>query len=106
MPDLKDAMELVTGWVKARRNDKGWQSDALTCADGFKFSVQANQYCYCLSRINDADVYQAFECGFPSSAEPLLTGYTEEPERPTQTVYGWAPASVIAAVVEKHGGLV
>jgi hypothetical protein len=44
--------------------------------------------------------------GFPSERDGLLMPYAEKPERPTETVYGWVPASIVATVIAKHGGVV
>ena len=78
---------------------------ALRCKDGFTMSVQASESHYCSPREDAAWPYGAFELGFPSEAEPLIAKYAETPEKPTETVYGWVPRSVVEAVIEKHGGL-
>lgn len=78
---------------------------AVQCRDGFIMSVQASAYHYCEPRENDMECYSSFEVGFPTEPEELLLPYAEEPDRPTQTVYGWVPVSVIEQVVAKHGGL-
>lgn len=109
MPDspTRDAADFVTQAVLARRqHGSDWFSSALVCADGFKVSVQASANYYALPRVTGADRYYQFECGFPSTAEPLLAEYAEDPNDLTGTVYGWVPAEVVAAVIEKHGGLV
>lgn len=76
------------------------------CKDGFSMSVQASQFAYCEPREDGVDSYTHVEVGFPSEAEPLLMGWVEDPERPTDTVYGWVPVEVVREVIEKHGGLV
>ena len=80
----------------------------VTCADGFSMSVQANSYAYCLPRLTTCDAYQNVEVGFPSAPEPLLAQYQECPDMfaPEKSVYPYVPASVVLAVVEKHGGVV
>jgi hypothetical protein len=77
----------------------------VQCKDGFRMSVQAGEYLYSSPREAAAWPYTAFEVGFPSEAEPLLMEYAEDPDRPTDTVYGYVPANVIEAVIAKHGGL-
>ena len=77
---------------------------AIVCADGFTMSVQVSDGHYCLPRENDALFYYKVEVGYPSKVEPLLLEYAEEPARPTDTVYGYVPVSVVEAVIGKHGG--
>ena len=77
----------------------------IVCADGFRMSVQANQGAYCSPR-DDCGPYTEAEIGFPTMEEPLLTEYAEDPNRPTDTVYGWVPRDRILMVIAKHGGLV
>ena len=68
-------------------------------------SVQASRNHYCSPR-RDYGPYTEVEVGFPSKEEPLLMQFVEDPEKPTETVYGWVPMSVVLQVVAKHGGLV
>ena len=79
---------------------------SVICADGFSMSVQAHEGGYCSPRINDAERYTAVEVGYPSREEPLLMPYCEEPECPTETVYGYVPSHVVTTVIAKHGGMV
>ena len=78
----------------------------IKCADGFTMSVQAHQGAYCSPRIDNAEKYTAAEVGFPSREESLLLDFAEDPDRPTDTVYGWVPAKVIVNIIAKHGGMV
>jgi hypothetical protein len=34
-----------------------------------------------------------------------LAGYAEDPDNPTETVYGWVPAGIIKAILIKHNGI-
>ena len=77
----------------------------VQCADGFHMSVQARATSYCSPRNNTGPYTQA-EVGFPSAPEPLLLPFAEDPEKPTQTVYGYVPRNVIATVIAKHGGMI
>ena len=77
----------------------------VTCADGFTMSVQANEGSYCTPRIDDADFYTEVEVGYPSHKESLLMHYAENRDKPTGTVYGWVPATTVAMVCAKHGGV-
>ena len=78
----------------------------VVCADGFTMSVQAHAGAYCIPRISGAPVYREVEVGFPSVREDLLMDYAEEPDKPTQTVYGYVPVQVVTNVLAKHGGIV
>ena len=78
----------------------------VVCADGFKMSVQAHDGAYCSPRRDNADKYKEVEVGYPSEPEELIMEYAEEPEKPTQTVYGYVPVQVVTNVLAKHGGIV
>jgi len=78
----------------------------VVCADGFTMSVQAHAGAYCIPKMTDAPVYREVEVGFPSRREEFLMPYAEEPDKPTQTVYGWVPVQVVTNVLAKHGGIV
>lgn len=77
---------------------------AIKCADGFTMSVQASSSHYCEPR-DDEGPWISFEIGFPSEREELIIRWAENPDIPTDTVYGWVPSDVIEEVIEKHGGL-
>ena len=79
---------------------------SVICADGFRMSVQAHEGGYCSPRINDAERYTAVEVGYPSRVEPLLMPFCEDPNEPTETVYGYVPSHVVTTVIAKHGGMV
>ena len=88
--------------------------EKITCADGFSLSIQASSFHYCSPR-RDWGPWTAVEVGFPSSKDPLLEEFAEDPNAPVekgrdgsvsvQTVYGWVPAAVVKALLEKHGGV-
>ena len=69
-------------------------------------SVQANEGAYCMPRIDSASRYTAVEVGYPSDRENLLMEWAESPEKPTETFYGYVPATQITLVIAKHGGIV
>lgn len=77
----------------------------VVCADGFKVSLQASCFHYCLPR-QDVGPWDAVELGFPSAPMPSLTQYAEEPEDHTETVFGYVPLTAVAQVLAEHGGLV
>ena len=79
--------------------------EEVRCADGFSMSVQANQMGYCYPR-NNTGPWSEVEVGFPSAYEYCLIPYAEEPDRPTETVYGYVPNKLVHSIIEVHGGLV
>ena len=76
----------------------------MVMADGFSVSVQATSAAYCCPRENDGP-WTHFELGFPSAPDPLLTQYAEQPETPTETVYGYVPGDVVESLIASHGGI-
>lgn len=75
------------------------------CADGFSVSIQASEKNYCTPR-NNSGPYTEVELGFPSLKDGLLLPYAEDPDNPTETVYGYVPSAVVLEVLEAHGGWV
>lgn len=77
----------------------------ITCNDGFNLSVQASRNHYCRPR-SDKGPWTEVEVGYPSVVEPLLFDHAEVSTYPdyTQQVYPYTPVSVVAAVIEVHGG--
>ncbi len=78
----------------------------VVCEDGFTVSVQASSFHYCSPRENLLDQdYDKVELGFPSAEDSLIIDYAEDPDDPTQSVYGWVPIEIVEELVEKHGGI-
>ena len=77
----------------------------IVCADGFSMSVQANEAAYSAPR-NNSGPYTAVEVGYPSSEDSILLQYAENPDRPTDTIYGWVPIDIVQLCIEAHGGMV
>lgn len=75
----------------------------IQCNDGFSMSVQARGGCYCEPR-DGAGPWSAVEVGFPSDREQSLMEWAEDPETPTETVYGWVPVDIVKAVIARHSG--
>ena len=71
---------------------------------GFGVSIQAKRTNYCTPR-NDSGPYTAVELGFPTSPEPLIIGFAEDVDNPTETVYGYVPVGLVKALIIKHGGI-
>jgi hypothetical protein len=77
------------------------------CKDGFVVSVQGSSFHYSSPKKNNA-TYTNVEVGFPSERpEPWLMWeeFCEDPERPTETVYGYVPAEMVLVLLESHGGV-
>lgn len=82
----------------------------VVCEDGFSVSVQASDFNYCSPR-NNVGPWGCVECGFPTSKDPVLEEWAEDPGAEieggqVQTVYGWVPSEVILKVIESHGGMI
>ena len=77
----------------------------VVCADGFSVSVQGHSSAYCSPREDLAEKYSMVELGYPSQPDELIAEYSEDSDRPTDTVYGYVPVSVVSELIEKHGGI-
>lgn len=76
----------------------------VECKDGFTISIQAG--CYLYSKPNYiADGYLKVELGFPSEADSMIIDYAEDPDDPTNTVYGYVPIHIVDKLLHKHGGI-
>ena len=76
----------------------------IVCADGTRLSMQASLSHYCTPR-DDKGPWREVEVGFPSRELTGLMAWAEEPDEPTETVYGYVPLSVLADIVDSCGGL-
>lgn len=90
----------------------------IRCADGYELSVIAGEGTYCSPRpdrygvLGDAPgdypgPYTAVEVGFPSvRPEPWesWSDLAEDPDTPTETVYGYVPVELVRDLVAAHGG--
>ena len=81
----------------------GLRRPRIWAQDGFCVSVQASEFTYCEPRDN-AGPYDKAEAGFPSQEVPCWADWAEEPDSPTQTVYGYMPVSLVAYAILAHGG--
>ena len=81
------------------------QVPRIKCAAGFSMSVQASMFHYCEPQ-DDCGPWSEVEIGYPSAEESMLLPYAEEPEKPTDTVYGYVPFGTVADIIQKHGGLI
>lgn len=79
----------------------------LICNDGFSVSIQCGYMFHGTPRseLDDTREYSAFELGFPSHADELISEYAEDEENPTGTVYPYVPRTVVEQLINKHGGI-
>lgn len=77
----------------------------MQCYDGFSFSLQAGEMHYCSPKKWDPPVWTEWEVGYPSAPDPKLEPWAEDTSELTNTVYAMVPSSVIADIIESHGGL-
>ncbi len=77
----------------------------VTCADGFRVSIQASSTHYCQPR-DDRGPYHLVECGYPTAPMTSLAEWIEgEDIEATQTVWGYVPIVKVAEVLASHGGI-
>ena len=77
----------------------------VVCKDGFYISVQASHLHHCTPRIDDAEMYETVELGFPNMEDSLIFPYAEEKRKPTGTIYSYVPVDIVDKLIEKHGGI-
>lgn len=100
--------QIVENVTPKMRGGPTWQSkvlsDRIKCNDGESLSIQASRTAYCTPR-EDAGPYLDLEVGFPSVKPPdSMMEYCEDPDKPTDTVYGYVPVAVIQEFIDLHGG--
>lgn len=76
----------------------------VICVNGLRMSLQVGEYLYCTPRSNTGP-WSAIEIGFPSREVAAFMPYCEDPERPTDTVYGYVPLHIVAKVIQEAGGI-
>ncbi|MBZ6385104.1 hypothetical protein [Pantoea piersonii] len=104
-------MKTLNDWLNEGRKVESIhyaKMSRIKCADGYNVSIQASSGHYCTPRetMQDVQYYSSFELGYPSSADDAFLEYAENPDEPTDTVYGYVPREVIEEVIASHGGVV
>jgi hypothetical protein len=102
----------LNAYLMSFRNEHGIGHDGshfplagrITCNDDFSLSVQASKGAYCSPRKNIGPWYEV-EVGFPSAVPELILQHAENPEDPTETVYGYVPIELVEQLIELHGGM-
>jgi hypothetical protein len=77
----------------------------VECPDGYSVSIQASANKYAIPGPN-LGTWLSVELGFPSAHDPLLEPFketlgTDEPQE--DSVFPYVPASVVEALLIKHG---
>ena len=81
------------------------QMPRLILADGASLSVQASKYMHSSPR-DDKGPYTKVEVGFPSETPPeAWKEFAEERDKPTNTVYGYIPLTMVMLYIGAHGGI-
>ena len=75
----------------------------ITCKDGFSLSVQATHGAYCSPRRNEGPWHEV-EVGFPSAPPELIAHRAENPDKLTDTVYGYVDINLVEQLIALHGG--
>ena len=76
----------------------------ITVKDGLKVSIQAGEGKYSEPQ-EDYAVHVQVELGFPNEIVREWMPYVENPENPTETVYPYVPLEVVAAAIDRKGGI-
>ena len=91
-------------------NKDFYRTKRLLLQSGLSLSIQASSGHYCSPRKNAEcetyAMYYEFEIGFPSQKIDKLMQYAEQPDEPTETVYGFVPKSLIKEIIDDNGGVV
>lgn len=96
----------INEYLRLFRGDKhNHPVPCVVCKDGLRMSVQGHAGAYCTPRIDHCHSYTSLEVGYPTKRVDELMEYAENPDYPTQTVYGYVPTTTVELVVDKHGGI-
>lgn len=80
--------------------------ERVVCKSGFSVSIQAGENKYSSPRSREVGTkYKAVELGFPSKSDYIIEPYAENPQVPTETVYGYVPVGEVYLLLTKHGGV-
>lgn len=101
---INDFLQMFRKTYPGMRCSINFPRPRVQCADGYSVSVQAGWGIYSAPR-EDADHYTKVELGYPSHVDDELLPYAENPEDPTNTVYGYVPVELVDHVIQKHGGI-
>jgi len=90
-------------FMNENKRDAASRTKAVTCADGFKVSIQASSTHYSEPQkdLDDYSDYSQFELGFPSWDIKELAHHTDD----DYDIYAYVPKEKVLKLVEDHGGL-
>jgi hypothetical protein len=72
----------------------------ILCEDGYRISIQADDYCYCSpQRLLDDGNYDCVELGYPSMFDDLIEQYRQG------VIYPNVPIGIVDELLKKHGGI-
>ncbi len=98
-------VQLVDDSGKLLLRPMGIVMPRLILKDGVSLSVQASEHSYSSPRDNKGP-YTKVEVGFPSEAPPeAWKEFAEEWGKPTGTVYGYIPLTLVMLYIGAHGGI-
>ncbi len=106
--DVLDSTEWEYGSVGRVLRIPGYSNifPAMVMADGLALSVQGHHGAYSWPRDDFADEYTMVEIMGPRKADDLLAPFERDHNSVgDQMIYPSVPVSVVAAIIEKHGGL-
>ena len=104
-------MSIVNAYLLSHRPKDNWDHNVwfaprIKCSDGFSLSVQVHFGAYCSPRDGIGPDWSTAEIGYPSERPTdEVMAHAEDPETPTDTVYGHVPMYLIDQLVELHGGI-
>ena len=102
-----DKLQRLLRGAESHRSARMKVIPRLHCADGLTLSVQASDFHGCEPK-NLTGPYSAVECALPSQKVNDLMPYLipEEGISPEQGIYPFVPVSLVAKIINDHGGLV
>jgi hypothetical protein len=104
---LRSAYPEYTGneWLSIRVEGYRNIFPEMVCKDGLRLSVQGHYGAYSSPRDDWADEYSQVEVMCRPDADELFANYDNYAVG-DEVIYPFMPVKVVAAVIEKHGGLV
>ena len=87
---------MMRGYSEFKKQRELAEKRQCELGDGTWVSVQANEFVYCVPRIDNAESYRAVEAWF----------YTKHKCYLTQEPLAYLPATELMEMIESHGGIV
>ena len=93
---------MMRGYNEFKKQRELTEKRQCELGDGTWVSVQANEFVYCIPRIDNAESYRAVEAWFYRKDGRFTTGRRELTEEPL----AYLSATRLMEMIESHGGLV